>query len=38
MTTWDVRRAPAALRYLSQARHIGKVVLTMPDAWARAPC
>ncbi len=34
VTTWDVRRAPAALRHLSQARHIGKVVLTMPDAWA----
>ncbi len=34
VTTWDVRRAPAALRYLSQARHVGKVVLTMPDAWA----
>ena len=34
VTTWDVRRAPAALRYLSQARHIGKVVMTMPDAWA----
>ncbi|OFJ50465.1 hypothetical protein BEL07_28085 [Mycolicibacterium grossiae] len=32
--TWDVRRAPAALRHLSQARHIGKVVMTMPDAWA----
>ncbi len=34
VTTFDVRRAPAALRYLSQARHTGKVVLTMPDAWA----
>ncbi|OBI14789.1 polyketide synthase, partial [Mycobacterium sp. E2462] len=34
VTTFDVRRAPAALRYLSQARHIGKVVMTMPDAWA----
>jgi polyketide synthase 12 len=34
VSTWDVRRAPAALRHLSQARHIGKVVLTMPDAWA----
>jgi polyketide synthase 12 len=34
VTTFDVRQAPAALRYLSQARHIGKVVLTMPDAWA----
>ncbi len=34
VTTFDVRRAPAALRYLSQARHVGKVVLMMPDAWA----
>ncbi|BBY50254.1 polyketide synthase [Mycolicibacterium arabiense] len=31
---WDVRRAPAALRHLSQAKHIGKVVMTMPDNWA----
>jgi polyketide synthase 12 len=30
VTTFDVRRAPAALRYLSQARHTGKVVLTVP--------
>jgi polyketide synthase 12 len=30
---FDVRRAPAALRYLSQARHVGKVVMTMPDSW-----
>jgi polyketide synthase 12 len=34
VTTFDIRRAPAALRHLSQARHVGKVVLTMPDAWA----
>jgi polyketide synthase 12 len=34
VTTFDIRRAPAALRYLSQARHVGKVVLMMPDAWA----
>ncbi|BCI87919.1 hypothetical protein NIIDMKKI_31250 [Mycobacterium kansasii] len=34
VTTFDVRRAPAALRYLSQARHVGKVVMSMPDAWA----
>ncbi|MCA2335835.1 type I polyketide synthase, partial [Mycobacterium avium] len=33
VTRFDVRRAPAALRYLSQARHVGKVVMTMPDAW-----
>ncbi|MCI3226420.1 SDR family NAD(P)-dependent oxidoreductase [Streptomyces sp. NP-1717] len=32
VTAWDIRRAPEALRYLSQARHIGKVVLTLPSA------
>ncbi len=26
---WDVRRAPEAFRYLSQARHTGKLVLTV---------
>ncbi|UYB38151.1 SDR family NAD(P)-dependent oxidoreductase [Streptomyces sp. Je 1-4] len=30
VTAWDVRRAPEAFRFLSQARHVGKVVLTMP--------
>ncbi|WP_225448018.1 type I polyketide synthase [Streptacidiphilus sp. P02-A3a] len=30
VAAWDVRRAPEAFRYLSQARHIGKVVLTIP--------
>ncbi|MFE9581461.1 SDR family NAD(P)-dependent oxidoreductase [Nocardia sp. NPDC006044] len=30
VTQWDVRRAPEAFRYLSQARHIGKNVLTVP--------
>ncbi|MDT5047102.1 MAG: mycoketide-CoA synthase, partial [Mycobacterium sp.] len=35
VTAFDVRRAPAALRYLSQARHTGKVVLSMPDAWTQ---
>nr|AKA59091.1 type-I PKS [Streptomyces sp. WAC2288] len=30
--SWDVRRAPEAYRYVSQARHIGKVVLTVPAA------
>ncbi|WP_421845661.1 type I polyketide synthase [Mycobacterium sp.] len=34
VTTFDVRRAAAALRYLSQARHVGKVVMRMPGAWA----
>jgi 4-hydroxyphenylalkanoate synthase len=32
VTTWDVRCATAAFRFVSQARHIGKVVLTMPSA------
>ncbi|QKG19189.1 type I polyketide synthase [Actinomadura verrucosospora] len=27
---WDVRRAPEAFRYLSQGRHVGKIVLTVP--------
>ncbi|GAB3844906.1 type I polyketide synthase [Dactylosporangium cerinum] len=31
VTAWDVRRAPEAFRYLSQARHTGKVVLTVPS-------
>ncbi|MEQ0565334.1 SDR family NAD(P)-dependent oxidoreductase [Amycolatopsis sp. NEAU-NG30] len=30
VTAWDVRRAPDALRYLSQARHVGKLALTVP--------
>ncbi|MEV8411932.1 SDR family NAD(P)-dependent oxidoreductase, partial [Streptomyces niveus] len=29
VTAWDVRRAPEAVRHLSQARHIGKLVLTV---------
>ncbi|WP_159002309.1 SDR family NAD(P)-dependent oxidoreductase, partial [Streptomyces sp. NRRL B-3229] len=29
---WDVRKAPEAFRYVSQARHVGKVVLTVPRA------
>ncbi|MGA9284679.1 MAG: SDR family NAD(P)-dependent oxidoreductase [Solirubrobacteraceae bacterium] len=29
---WDVRRAPSAFRFMSQARHIGKIVLTPPVA------
>jgi polyketide synthase 1/15 len=29
--TWDVRSAPEAYRFISQARHIGKVVLNMPS-------
>ncbi|MEA5367271.1 SDR family NAD(P)-dependent oxidoreductase [Amycolatopsis sp., V23-08] len=30
--TWDVREAPEAFRFLSQAKHIGKVALTLPRA------
>ncbi|KOV70526.1 SDR family NAD(P)-dependent oxidoreductase, partial [Streptomyces sp. MMG1121] len=30
VTTWDVRQAVDALRFLSQARHVGKVVVTVP--------
>jgi NADPH:quinone reductase-like Zn-dependent oxidoreductase/NADP-dependent 3-hydroxy acid dehydrogenase YdfG/acyl carrier protein len=30
ITTWDVRGAKEAFRYLSQARHVGKVALTVP--------
>nr|WP_062212866.1 type I polyketide synthase [Streptomyces sp. NBRC 109706] len=32
LTTWDVRRAPEAFRFMSQARHTGKIVLTVPAA------
>ncbi|KUJ66293.1 hypothetical protein ACZ90_38470 [Streptomyces albus subsp. albus] len=31
--TWDLRRAPDAFRFFSQARHIGKLVLTVPAAF-----
>ncbi|WP_405854124.1 SDR family NAD(P)-dependent oxidoreductase [Streptomyces sp. NBC_01515] len=29
-TAWDVRSAPDAFRYMSQAQHIGKIVLSVP--------
>ena len=38
---WDVRRAREAFRFMSQARHVGKIVLTLPEPLAsgrRAPC
>ena len=36
VTAWDVRRAREAFRFMSQARHTGKLVLTIPpDAAAR---
>ncbi|MFE9107970.1 SDR family NAD(P)-dependent oxidoreductase [Actinomadura geliboluensis] len=28
--TWDIRRAGEAFRYMSRARHVGKIVLTLP--------
>ncbi|WSG63251.1 SDR family NAD(P)-dependent oxidoreductase [Nocardia sp. NBC_01730] len=31
VTGWDLRQAPEAFRYLGQARHIGKNVLTIPS-------
>jgi polyketide synthase 7 len=36
VTTWDIRYAPHALRFVSHARHVGKVVLTMPDSTSDA--
>ena len=30
---WDVRRGREAFRFVSQARHTGKVVLSIPRAW-----
>ncbi|WP_406210732.1 SDR family NAD(P)-dependent oxidoreductase [Kitasatospora sp. NBC_01560] len=33
LTTWDVRHAREAFRHMAQARHIGKVVLTVPRPW-----
>ncbi|MEU6737478.1 type I polyketide synthase [Streptomyces physcomitrii] len=30
LTHWDVRSAPTALRHLSQAKHLGKIALTLP--------
>ena len=32
VTTWPVRRAPEAFRFMARARHVGKIVLTMPRA------
>ena len=29
---WDIRRAPEAFRFMSHARHTGKIVLSMPSA------
>ena len=32
VTAWDIRRAPEAFRFMSQARHTGKIVLSLPAA------
>ncbi|MFJ3743840.1 type I polyketide synthase [Streptomyces albidoflavus] len=31
--TWDVRHAREAFRHMAQAKHYGKIVLTLPRAW-----
>ncbi|WP_312876832.1 SDR family NAD(P)-dependent oxidoreductase [Streptomyces bohaiensis] len=36
LACWDVRRAAEAMRFMSQARHVGKVVLTVPRGLDRA--
>ncbi|MEU0487062.1 SDR family NAD(P)-dependent oxidoreductase, partial [Streptosporangium sp. NPDC006013] len=33
VTAWDVRRGREAFRFMSQAKHTGKIVLTMPRVW-----
>jgi acyl transferase domain-containing protein/D-arabinose 1-dehydrogenase-like Zn-dependent alcohol dehydrogenase/short-subunit dehydrogenase/acyl carrier protein len=30
LRSWDIREAPEAYRFMSRARHVGKVVLTVP--------
>ncbi|MGW2255862.1 SDR family NAD(P)-dependent oxidoreductase, partial [Kitasatospora sp. NPDC001660] len=36
LTCWDVTRAREAFRHMAQARHTGKIVLTVPRPWDRA--
>ncbi|MER5936555.1 type I polyketide synthase [Streptomyces sp. NPDC001928] len=33
VTSYDISRAPEALRLLGQAKHVGKVVLRVPSPW-----
>ncbi|MFC4471800.1 SDR family NAD(P)-dependent oxidoreductase, partial [Streptomyces xiangluensis] len=35
VTAFDIARSPEALRLLQQAKHVGKVVLTVPAPWSR---
>jgi mycoketide-CoA synthase len=37
LRAWDVRRAPEAFRFMSQARHVGKNVLMLPPVRAIDP-
>jgi NAD(P)-dependent dehydrogenase (short-subunit alcohol dehydrogenase family)/acyl carrier protein len=34
LTVWDICQAPEALRYMRQARHVGKIVLTIRPEFA----
>ncbi|WP_456154773.1 type I polyketide synthase [Streptomyces chartreusis] len=34
VSAWDIRRAPAAIRHLSSAHHVGKVILILPQKMA----
>ncbi|WP_189275592.1 SDR family NAD(P)-dependent oxidoreductase, partial [Kitasatospora griseola] len=36
LTTWDVRRARDAFRFMSRAAHVGKIVLTVPAGFDAA--
>ena len=31
ISTWDVRKGPDAFRYMREAKHVGKIVLTVPQ-------
>ncbi|WP_052685567.1 type I polyketide synthase [Lentzea aerocolonigenes] len=33
IAAWDVRRARDAFRFMSRAKHIGKIVITVPAGW-----
>ncbi|MCX2731059.1 SDR family NAD(P)-dependent oxidoreductase [Saccharopolyspora sp. NFXS83] len=33
--TWNIRQAAPAFRFMSQAKHTGKIVLTVPRGWDR---
>ena len=33
LRSWDVRQARRAFRHMAQAKHVGKVVLSIPRAW-----